>query len=121
MSDNYNRLSDMCNNKITTMVTSFTPWLAHLQSRLQGLLQQPTCTAGTLETTLEAAGKDLLRALLEPALQALADTVAPNCPTCQQALCLEARGKPRTITTVFGSARFVRDYGWCRHCQQWCY
>lgn len=108
-------LSDMCNHKIGSVFDQ----LIAAQASLQAALQNPVCSAGTLETTLEAAGRDLLRGLLEPALQALADTVEPHCPKCHQTLHIEARARPRTITTVFGPVRFLRDYGWCRHCQQW--
>jgi len=110
-------LSDMSNHKIESVLDRLTA----CQASLQAALQNPACTAGTLETTLETTGRDLLRGLLEPALQALADTVEPHCPGCHQALRIEARAKPRTITTVFGPIRFLRDYGWCRHCRQWFY
>jgi len=91
-------------------------WAQTAQADLRQWLQTPGITLGHLEERLEAQARKLMLPILRAAAQARAAQPPFQCPDCGGALRAEARPRPRTLDTVFGSFALQRDYGWGPTC-----
>jgi hypothetical protein len=92
-------------------------WLSQLRAQLQQAIAR-NVNMGALEKLIETELKVLGCPILAQAVQQLADRQALRCAGCGRELHVEARGRQRKVTSVFGSVRFGRSYGLCTRCQQ---
>jgi len=67
-----------------------------------------------------AAAQEPLRLLTERAAQAKAKATPCQCPECHQKL-TDQKYLARGIDSRFGRLRLWRGYGWCPHCETWCF
>lgn len=73
---------------------------------------------GGLEKELRKGMSEVVRMVLERAMQAKADQAGRNCPKCGQPL-RNGRYTPRTIKTSFGPVTLKRWRGKCSKCDEW--
>lgn len=73
---------------------------------------------GGLEKELRKGMNEVVRMVLERAMQAKADQAGRNCPKCGQPL-RNGRYTPRTIKTSFGRVTLKRWRGKCSKCDEW--
>jgi hypothetical protein len=96
-------------------------WAQTAQTSLLTLLQTPNLTLGHFEELLETQARTLMLPILSAVAQVLAAQQPFQCPVCQGPLQAEAKGRQRTLDTVFGSFGLKRDYGWCPACRTYCH
>lgn len=94
-------------------------WQADLQRRLDRVHAHPEQGLGFIEEQVRQSALELQRQLIERAMQAKADTVANQCPTCQRALIDKKHRVPKTIQSYCGALRLHRTHGWCARCDHW--
>jgi len=94
-------------------------WAQTVEADLNALLQTPHIALGHLEQLLETQARKLMLPILNAAAQSLAAQQPFQCPTCHQPLRAEARNRPRTVDTMFGSLTLQREYGWCPTCARY--
>ena len=73
---------------------------------------------GEMEKALERSAMPFMLEALERMTQETAQQIAPLC-TCGESLQIESLHKSRNVRSRFGSLRFSRAYGFCRHCKAW--
>lgn len=94
-------------------------WRRDLEARLARLEQHPEQGLGFIEEQVRQCTLELQRKVVERAMQAKADAVDENCPSCQTPLIQKKRRVRKTIHSYCGSLQLFRTHGWCKHCEQW--
>src|SRR3954470_21997363 len=93
-------------------------FLARLRAGHERFLASDQGDLGSLEEQLQRDAAELLRARLQSAAQAKADSVPPHCPKCGRKLSRQVEASV-TIQTRYGPIQIRRVRGWCSKCKEW--
>lgn len=76
---------------------------------------------GSLEKTIDRATLEVRRRVLERLTREAAASQELGCPHCGYMLNVVDHRRWRAVDSSFGRIRFMRGYGLCPHCQEYCF